>query len=56
MFLITQSKNNISALSLKRHLGVSCDTAWLPKHKLIAVMGEAESSRKLNVRVEIDDA
>ena len=56
MFFITQSKNNISALSLKRHLGVSYDTAWLLKHKLMAVMGEAEAGRELDVRVEIDDA
>lgn len=56
MFFITQSKNNISALSLKRHLGVSYDTAWLLKHKLMAVMGEAEAGRELDIRVEIDDA
>ncbi len=56
MFFITQSKSNISPLSLKRHLGVSYDTAWLLKHKLMAVMAEAEAGRKLAVRVEIDDA
>ena len=56
MFFMTQSKNNISALCLKRHLGVSYDTAWLLKHKLMAVMGEAEINRELDVRVEIDDA
>jgi transposase-like protein len=56
MFFMTQSKNNISALSLKRHLGISYDTAWLLKHKLMAVMGEAEAGRELAVRVEIDDA
>jgi transposase-like protein len=56
MFFMTQSKNNISALCLKRHLGVSYDTAWLLKHKLMAVMGEVEARRELDVRVEIDDA
>ncbi|CAB1368286.1 transposase [Denitratisoma oestradiolicum] len=56
MFFMTQSKNNISALSLKRHLGVSYDTAWLLRHKLMAVMGDAEAGRALDVRVEIDDA
>lgn len=56
MFFITGSKNNVSALSLMRHLGVSYRTAWLVKHKLMAVMGAAEDSRKLEVRVEIDDA
>ena len=28
IFFITQSKNSISALELKRHLGVSYDTTW----------------------------
>ena len=27
IYLVTQNKNNISALSLKRHLGVSYSTA-----------------------------
>jgi ribosomal protein L37AE/L43A len=56
MYLVTQFKNNIAALALKRHLGVSYGTAWLMKHKLMAVMGEAEDQRVLDVRVEIDDA
>ena len=56
MFFMTQFKNNISALCLKRHLGVSYDTAWLLKHKLMTVMGETEANRELAVRVEIDDA
>ena len=38
MHLLTQSKNNVSALELKRHLGVSYKTAWLIKHKLMEVM------------------
>jgi transposase-like protein len=37
MQLITQAKNNVSALELKRHLGVSYPTAWLIKHKLMEV-------------------
>jgi len=56
MYLMTQAKNNISALSLKRHLGVSYRSAWLMKHKLMAVMGQTEARRELDVRVEIDDA
>ncbi|MGH8030945.1 MAG: transposase, partial [Luteimonas sp.] len=35
VYLLTQSKNNISALELKRHLGVCYRTAWRLKHKLI---------------------
>jgi ribosomal protein L37AE/L43A len=56
MFLITQAKNNISALSLKRQLGVSYPTAWLVKHKLMDVMAQRESHRELTGRVEMDDA
>ena len=34
MHLLTQSKNNVAALELMRHLGVCYKTAWLMKHKL----------------------
>lgn len=56
MHLLTQAKNNVSALELKRHLGVRYKTAWLLKHKLMQVMSEREGSRRLDGRVEIDDA
>ena len=56
MHLISQSKNNVSALELTRHLGVSYPTAWLMKHKIMEVMRQRESSRRLTGRVEIDDA
>ena len=56
MHLLTQAKNNVSALELKRHLGVSYPTAWLVKHKLMEVMRLREESRQLTGRVEIDDA
>ena len=56
MHLMTQAKNNVSALELKRHLGVSYPTAWLLKHKLMQVMVEREQWRQLTGRVEIDDA
>jgi len=56
MHLLTQSKNNVSALELKRHLGVCYKTAWLVKHKLMEVMRQREDSRQLEGRVEIDDA
>ncbi len=36
--LTTWQKNGISALELKRHLGVSYPTAWSLKHKLMQVM------------------
>ena len=56
MHLMTQAKNNVSALELKRHLGVSYPTAWLLKHKIMEVMLQREQSRQLTGRVEIDDA
>jgi len=56
MHLLTQAKNNVSALELKRHLGVSYPTAWLVKHKLLEVMRLREEPRQLTGRVEIDDA
>ncbi len=56
MQLLTQSKNNVSALELKRQLGVCYRTAWLVKHKLLEAMRLAESDRQLSGRVEIDDA
>lgn len=56
MHLLTQAKNNVSALELKRHLGVCYRTAWLVKHKLLEVMRRREQGRQLSGRVEIDDA
>jgi transposase-like protein len=56
MQLMTQAKNNVSALELKRQLGVSYPTAWLVKHKLMEVMRVREEARQLTGRVEIDDA
>ena len=32
LHLLTQSKNNLSALALKRQLGVAYQSAWLIKH------------------------
>lgn len=36
--LITQAKNNVSALELMRQLGVSYPSAWLMKHKIMESM------------------
>lgn len=56
MQLLSQSKNNVSALELRRQLGVSYRSAWLMKHKLLEAMRLAENHRRLDGRVEIDDA
>lgn len=56
IYLVTQSKTNMAALELRRHLGVSWRTAWLLKHKLMEAMRQRESTRALSDDVRIDDA
>ncbi len=56
MYLVTQSKDGISSLSLARHLGISQNSAWLLKHKLMQVMLERENQQPLAGRIELDDA
>ncbi|NEV65488.1 IS1595 family transposase, partial [Thiorhodococcus minor] len=56
MFLLTQQKNGISALELKRHLGVSYPSAWRLKHKLLQVMKEHDDQKPLVGIIEVDDA
>jgi ribosomal protein L37AE/L43A len=55
-FMLTQSKNNVSALEMARTLGVCYRTAWRLKHKITQVMLEREDKRILVGRIEIDDA
>jgi hypothetical protein len=56
MFFLTQSKNGISALELKRQLGVSYKTAWSMKHKLMQAMLETDQGLQLKGFIELDDA
>jgi len=56
IYFLTQTKNNVSALELKRLLGVCYRTAWRTKHKLMQVMCEREQKTILSGRVEVDDA
>jgi transposase-like protein len=56
IYLLTQNKNGMSALSLKRHLGVSYNTAWLIKHKLMQAMKERDDQQLLDGVVQLDDA
>lgn len=55
MYLLTGQKNGISALELKRHLGVSYPTAWSLKHKLMQVMKERDDQAPLNGVIQLDD-
>ena len=56
MYLMTQTKNGISALELSRQLSVSYNTAWKVKHKLMQVMKERDDARPLGGWVQLDDA
>ncbi len=56
IYLLTQRKNGLSALQLSRELGVSYNTAWKLKHKILQVMLERNQGETLSGRIEIDDA
>lgn len=56
IYLISQAKTGLSALALKRQLGVSYPTAWLIHHKLMQSMVQREESYVLDGQVLIDDA
>jgi hypothetical protein len=54
--LLTQSKNIVTALELKRHLRVTYRSAWLLKHKILEEIRLAEADRQFTGCVKIDDA
>ena len=56
IYLITQNKAGHPALALMRELGVSYNTAWLLKHKLLQAMKERDDGRALSGLVQLDDA
>ena len=56
IYLVSQAKTGLSALALKRHLGVSYPTAWLIYHKLMQAMAEREDRYRLSGAVQLDDA
>ncbi len=56
IYLLTQPKKSIPALQLMRELGVSYNTAWMLRHKLVQVMLERQQDRSLSGIIEIDDA
>lgn len=56
IYLLTQSKSGLSAMALARHLGVSYNTAWLVKHKLMQAMRERDDRTPLSGSVQVDDA
>ena len=56
IYLISQVKTGLSALALKRQLGVSYPTAWLIHHKIMCAMAEREDAHQLTNVVQLDDA
>lgn len=55
IYLVTQSKTGISALALKRQLGVSYNTAWSIKQKIMQVMKERDDTKPLSGMIQLDD-
>ena len=55
IYLVSQAKTGLSALALKRQLGVSYPTAWLIQHKLMQAMAERDAQYPLGGQVQVDD-
>jgi ISXO2-like transposase domain len=56
-YLISQAKTGLSALALKRQLGVSYPTAWLLlHHKINRAMAAHHGGQRLSGCVQLDDA
>ena len=56
LYFSSQAKTGLSALALKRHLGVSYPTAWALHHKINRAMAAREAAHTLPGEVQIDDA
>ena len=56
MWLIATAKNGISSVELGRRLGIKQTNAWALKQKVMHVMAGRENAKRLNGRVEMDDA
>ena len=56
IYLISQAKTGLSALDLKRQIGVSYPTAWLIHHKIMTAMAAREAVHRLSGTVQLDDA
>ena len=56
IYRLTQDKKGISAMELSRELGVKYDTAWNMKQKLMQTMAERDAGKRLDGRIEMDDA
>ena len=48
IYLVTQAKPGLSALALMRQIGVSYNTAWSLKHKIMQAMKERDDGKPLS--------
>jgi transposase-like protein len=55
IYLVTQAKTGLSALALKRQMGVSYNTAWCIKQKIMQAMKERDDGKPLNGIIQLDD-
>lgn len=53
--LITQAKTGIAAIALSKQIGVSYNTAWQMKQKVMQVMKEADDKHPLSGIIQVDD-
>jgi hypothetical protein len=56
MWLVATAKNGISSVELGRRLGIKQTNAWALKQKIMAVMTGRENAKRLDGRIEMDDA
>ena len=56
IYILSQAKTGLSALALKRQIGVSYPTAWLLHQKLNSAMAKQDSIQRLSGKVQLDDA
>jgi len=56
MYLMAEDKRGISALSLKKRIGVAYQTAWTMCHKIRHAMGTRDGGYKMNGVLEMDES
>jgi hypothetical protein len=56
IYMISQAKTGLSALALKRQIGISYLTSWMIHHELMHAMRQRDDHYLLGGLVQIDDA
>jgi transposase-like protein len=56
MWLVVTAKNGISSVELGRRIGIEQTHAWALRQKIMHVMAERDGAKRLDGRVEMDDA